>query len=79
MADNLADPQRRYTSYHSDKTFSRLSWARQRIKEGSPFSFECNGMYYTVEHPPPKVKKWEVLIHGPMYEYLMPWSGGERI
>jgi hypothetical protein len=72
----------RYTSYHSDKTFSILDsgsgWARRRINENSPFSFEFNGKYYTMEpqHSEP-IKKWYVISHGLMYKYLMPWSGGE--
>jgi hypothetical protein len=36
----------RYTSYHSDKTFSMLEWGRSCIKGGSGFCFEYNGMRY---------------------------------
>jgi hypothetical protein len=46
MADNLAETPRRYTSYHSDKTFSILEDVRGFISRGLGNSFEYNGLQY---------------------------------
>ena len=75
---NEFEPPARYTSYHSDKTFSRLSWARHEIQNKSGFLFEYNGLQYSVGSRSFDMDdKWKLSCLGPMYEYLMPWGKGD--
>ena len=68
----------RYTSYHSDKTFSILSLAKQRIKEKWALGFEYNGIQYTVRSTKSDAPDTGKLVClGPMYEYITPWCEGE--
>lgn len=72
------DPPVRYTSYHSDKTYSILEEVRRSVKAGWGFVFEYNGLHYVVNSRSFDADdKWRLYCLGLMYEYLMPWSEGD--
>ncbi|WML67922.1 MAG: hypothetical protein METHP_01490 [Methanoregula sp. SKADARSKE-2] len=77
MVSDIGPPVR-YTSYHSDKTFSILDRALQNVKNKDGVKFEYNGLEYLVTSRSfDKDDKWKLCCLGPMYEYLMPWSEGD--
>ena len=75
MTKIFQEATERYTSYHSDDTYSVFDRVWGSIKRKSGFSFEYNGLSYSV-HFSPSEKKWTLYSNGPMNEYLMPWSPG---
>jgi len=78
MVDNIAEPPVRYTSYHSEKTFSILDRALENVKNKGGVKFEYNGLEYLVRSRSFDMDdKWKLSCLGPMYEYLMPWSEGD--
>lgn len=73
------DPPVRYTSYHSDKTFSILEDARGWISRGVATGFEYNGLQYGFDYPPQDTTKpivgWR-LISRPMDKFQSPDDSG---
>jgi hypothetical protein len=73
---DMSESSSRYTSYHSDKTFSILVRAVQAVKNKEGFEFENSGLQYSVRSRSYNLdEKWVLICVGQMYEYLMPWAG----
>jgi len=72
MPENKPEAAERYTSYHSDDTYSLFDEVRGRIKRKWNFHFEYNGIPYSAEYNPAD-NKWTLHSHEPKFAYLMPW------
>jgi len=80
MVEKDLGPPVRYTSYHSDKTFSILDKAQHRIKHNTCFVFEYNGLEYhisTIHRNQLKANELWHLHTTRMPIYLMPDAGSD--
>ena len=73
MPDHAQNTAERYTSYHSDGTYSIFDNVWGRIKRKWGFNFEYNGMPYSAEYNPTD-NRWTLYSREPKFEYLMPWA-----